>query len=64
MSNYPRDRLDMNFNDTLDLLNLPDSSLRVRVHATHSFSGPGGTFQSEFVARNNNYFVNGFKLKI
>lgn len=47
-NDYLRDVLNLNYDHLMGLLIIPNNRLRVRIHATHSFSGLGRTFESYF----------------
>jgi hypothetical protein len=54
----------MNMHDALAILNDDNTMLRIRIHATDSFSGLGETFEKCFEACNSDYIKGGFKIKI
>jgi len=60
LNEYLSDYLNEEFNEVLDLLNKPMHYLRIRVHATDSFSGLGETFEQVFVSIDGDYKKNGF----
>lgn len=61
LNEYLSKYLDKKFDDVLDLLNKPNHQLRIRIHATDSFSGLGETFEKHFVSCNNDFKNCGFK---
>ena len=52
--------MNLKFDETLNFLDKPNAKLRVRVHATDSFSGLGETFEECFVAKKSDWKRNGF----
>ena len=60
---YLTEMLQINFDNIVSLINEKNSKLRIRVHATDSFSGLGETFEEYFEACNSDYIKCGFKLK-
>jgi hypothetical protein len=63
LNDYLLDYLKVDFKTVLGLLNKPMCFLRIRVHATDSFSGLGETFEKCFEASNSDYIKCGFKIK-
>ena len=63
LNEYLSDYLNEKFNEVLDSLNKPKYYLRIRVHATDSFSGLGETFEEQFVSIEGDYKKNGFITK-
>ncbi|MEN9303108.1 MAG: hypothetical protein RL264_1537 [Bacteroidota bacterium] len=61
IGNYLHEILNLSYGDALNVLNLPNAKLRVRIHATDSFSGLGETFEKHFEACNKDYKKCGFK---
>lgn len=61
LGNYLSEILNLSFDDTVNLLNMSNVKLRVRIHATDSFSGLGETLEKHFEACNKDYKKCGFK---
>lgn len=57
VNDYLHNVLGLSFEEVIRKLNNQDAKLRVRIHATHSFSGLGKTFEECFEF-NNNTFIN------
>jgi hypothetical protein len=57
------DNVENKYDAVLDLMNMPKSKLRVRIHATDSFSGLGETFEEEFISIDRDFKKNGFITK-
>jgi hypothetical protein len=64
LNDYLKTILHNNFDKIINYLNESNSFLRVRVHATDSFSGLGQIFEKSFVAIDGDYKKNGFKISI
>ncbi|MBU3659845.1 MAG: hypothetical protein FGM14_08255 [Flavobacteriales bacterium] len=60
LGDYLTEMLNLKFDETLNFLDKPNAKLRVRVHATDSFSGLGETFEECFVAKKSDWKRNGF----
>jgi hypothetical protein len=63
LNEYLSVNLEMDFSKVLSNLNNEGVTLRIRLHATDSFSGLGQTFEQHFEACNSDYINCGFKIK-
>ena len=61
LNDYLKTILHHNFENVVNFLNKHDTKLRVRVHATDSFSGLGQIFEKSFDAIDGDFKKNGFK---
>ena len=55
VNDYLQNVLQYNYDKLIKILNEPEAKLRVRIHATHSFSGLGRTFERCFEITNNTF---------
>ena len=54
-SDYLSEILNYNYEKVVELLKKPKAKLRVRIHASHSFSGLGKTFENNFEYQDNTF---------
>jgi hypothetical protein len=62
LNSYLISVLGLNYENVFAYLNEQNTELRIRIHATDSFSGLGKTFEEKFEAIDNDYKNKGFRL--